>query len=304
MNKIKIPKGEYRVSITTKCNMQCVYCHNEGNKEESELSLQDIDSLLKNSVNVDLRSVRITGGEPTVHPQFTEICKLIKDKYKLQLGINTNAMDISKILPLARAGYIDRIVVGVDYFNGEISKNSPIGVPSQEVLNNVLLLNEYVPNICIATVYSDNFEDIDNLTNFCLNNRIRFKIIEIVDKQITHQTTARYLNLKNYIASKYGLELRTGDEYHAQDQGFKNGRRVVSFYNSLHRLHDCKHCNNVNLRLNSKGEFSNCLMGGKKSMDFRIGNPQQNIENALCSLLKIDKQDLIEQSNESEEELI
>lgn len=293
MNKIKIPKGEYRLSITSACNMKCVYCHNEGNTEFSQLSIKDIDSLISNSVNVDLHSIRLTGGEPTVHPQFIEICKLIKQKYNLKLGVNTNGMDISKILPLAQCGYIDRIVVGLDYFNGNVSKNSPVGVSSQTVLNNILTLQQYCPDICIATVYSDNFSDIDSLTNFCLNNGIRFKIIEVVDKEITNKTSEKYLNLKNYIAKKYNLELRTSDEYHAQDQGFKDGKRVVSFYNSLHKLHDCKHCNKVNLRISSKGEFSNCLMGGKKSVDFRVGNPQQNIENALIELfnLQVQKQE-------------
>ena len=29
---LQLPKNEYRISITSGCNMKCVYCHNEGNK--------------------------------------------------------------------------------------------------------------------------------------------------------------------------------------------------------------------------------------------------------------------------------
>ena len=65
-----------------------------------------------------------------------------------------------------------------------------------------------------------------------------------------------------------------------------NGKRVASFYHSLHRLHKCDQCKNVNLRLSSDGEFRNCLMGGKKSEDFRKGdNIKKNIEQALEDLL-------------------
>ena len=288
MNKIQIPKNEYRISITSACNMKCVYCHNEGNKEFASLSLQDIDLLLASSENVDLKSVRLTGGEPTIHPDFIEICRLIKEKYGLQLGVNTNAMNISKMMPLLQAGYIDRIVVGVDYFDGEVSKNSPVGAPSRQVLDNVLSMKQYCDNVCIATVYSDNFEDIDKLTEICIKHGIRIKILEVVENQFAENTTKKYSDLRKYIAEKYDLELKSGSEYFTQQQGFKDGKRVVSFYHSLHRLHNCEQCKKVNLRISAKGEFRNCLMGGIKSSDYRVGNAKENIEKALTSLLNLD----------------
>ena len=39
---LQLPKNEYRISITSGCNMKCVYCHNEGNKVINELSKDDI----------------------------------------------------------------------------------------------------------------------------------------------------------------------------------------------------------------------------------------------------------------------
>lgn len=64
---MEIPNNEYRISITSKCNMKCIYCHNEGNEHRSELSIDDIRTLINNSYGFNLHSIRLTGGEPLIH---------------------------------------------------------------------------------------------------------------------------------------------------------------------------------------------------------------------------------------------
>lgn len=45
---MELPQNSYRVSIISSCNMQCEYCHNEGNKVKSMLTKEDIELLVKN----------------------------------------------------------------------------------------------------------------------------------------------------------------------------------------------------------------------------------------------------------------
>ena len=182
-------KGQFRISITSNCNMKCVYCHNEGNNCTSILTIDDIKTILNNSYGIGLNEIRLTGGDPLVHPQIFEICKLIKEKYKLNISINTNCILIDKLLNLILNGFISRVVVGLDYIDGKISKNSPIGVSSKEILDNILKIKNTGVDVSISTVYNNNYNDIEKIVKWGLKNKIRIKIIEIEKmkyRQILH----------------------------------------------------------------------------------------------------------------------
>ena len=71
---LQLPKNEYRISITSGCNMKCVYCHNEGNHVINQLSKDDVENLIKSSYDLGLEQVRITGGEPLIHKEIFDIC--------------------------------------------------------------------------------------------------------------------------------------------------------------------------------------------------------------------------------------
>ena len=133
---LQLPKNEYRISITSGCNMKCVYCHNEGNKVINQLSKDDIEELIKNSYDLGLEQVRLTGGEPLIHKEIFDICQMLAEKYHLKVGINTNIIEIDKLMYMIEKGWIYRVVVGLDYFDAPISKQSPIGISSKQALEN------------------------------------------------------------------------------------------------------------------------------------------------------------------------
>ena len=122
---LQLPKNEYRISITSGCNMKCVYCHNEGNHVINQLSKDDIEELIKNSYDLQLEQVRITGGEPLIHKDILEIVQMLAEKYHLKVGINTNIIEIEKLMYMIEKGWIYRVVAGIDYFDAPISKQSP-----------------------------------------------------------------------------------------------------------------------------------------------------------------------------------
>lgn len=92
------------IDITTACNHYCHHCIdldllNNGRK----LSLQCIRTLVDNLVDRGLKSVIVIGGgEPTVHPQFSDIVAYLKSK-NLRIGIVSNGVrpqELEKVAPL------------------------------------------------------------------------------------------------------------------------------------------------------------------------------------------------------------
>lgn len=60
MKKLEIPRNQYRMSIISSCNMKCVYCHNEGNNSINMLKIENIEKIIKDSLDYGLKAIRLT----------------------------------------------------------------------------------------------------------------------------------------------------------------------------------------------------------------------------------------------------
>ena len=257
-----IPRDEYRISITPYCNMKCVYCHNEGNFSKEVLDKQDIEKLIKNSQDLNLKSVRLTGGEPLIHPQIREICEMLSKKYALKVGINTNCIEINKLLTIINDGNIDRVVVGIDYFNNKVSKNSPVGESSQKILNNILQLKRKGCDISIASVYFGDDENKLKLIDWAIKNGIRIKIIEQVLQIKDEQITNEYNKFKNKVIKKYGEKVYV-DEFNELNICISN-KKMITFFHSHCAANECDICKKIHIRIAADGSINQCLYGSEK----------------------------------------
>ncbi|MBK8557000.1 MAG: radical SAM protein [Lewinellaceae bacterium] len=99
------------VEVTDRCNLACPTCYAESAPHHGRhRTLEEIEHMLDlvvaNEGQPDV--VQISGGEPTVHPQFFEILDLAKTKPIRHLMLNTNGIRIAKDPAFADrlAGYL------------------------------------------------------------------------------------------------------------------------------------------------------------------------------------------------------
>lgn len=258
--------------------MKCIYCHNEGNITHSKLSLEQIEQIIKESYDLNLKEIRLTGGDPLTHPNIIEICEMI-NRYGIKVSINTNCILIDKLLLLVKRNLISRVVVGLDYYDGKISKNSPIGVSSKQILKNILALKNIGCDVSISTVFSNNYDDIDKLVNWCIINKIRIKIIEEEKNEIAETSNEDYLKMQFNIIKKYNLKVET-DELN-EINGYIDDLKVVSFFYSFCRQRRCDLCRKIQLRITSNGTAKNCLYYNNNDVNLFEGNINSNIKKYL-----------------------
>jgi len=82
------------VEITNQCNLKCPVCYADSGKEEY-LSLDSVDRILDffvESEDGDAEILQISGGEPTLHPDFFEIIDLAMSKNIRYVMVNTNGL--------------------------------------------------------------------------------------------------------------------------------------------------------------------------------------------------------------------
>jgi len=98
------------VEITDRCNLQCPTCYamsspHYGRHRTVEEVEKMLDIIVANEGEPDV--VQISGGEPTIHPDFFAIMDIAKTKPIKHLMLNTNGIRIAKDIEFAKqlAGY-------------------------------------------------------------------------------------------------------------------------------------------------------------------------------------------------------
>ena len=98
------------IEITDRCNLSCPTCYamsspHYGNHRTVAEVERMLDIIVRNEGQPDV--VQISGGEPTIHPQFFEILDIAKKKPIKHLMVNTNGVRIASDMAFTQklAGY-------------------------------------------------------------------------------------------------------------------------------------------------------------------------------------------------------
>ena len=107
---------DLRISVTDRCNFRCTYCMPaEGLAwlpKDEILSFEELTRLLELFVRLGVRSLKVTGGEPTVRADLPRLVRMFREVGPdLDISITTNGLLLDTLAaPLADAG-MDRVTV-------------------------------------------------------------------------------------------------------------------------------------------------------------------------------------------------
>jgi len=110
---------DLRLSVTDRCNFRCTYCMPaEGLKwlpKDEILTFEELARLLRLFVRLGVRSVKVTGGEPTVRADLPTLIRMLREVAPdVDLSMTTNGVLLDRLAgPLAEAG-LDRVTVSCD----------------------------------------------------------------------------------------------------------------------------------------------------------------------------------------------
>lgn len=107
-----------RVSLTDRCNLRCVYCMPQRIAFSPSASLMrdtELFRLMRLFAELGFTKIRLTGGEPTLHPRITEIVRYIAHLPGVfEVSMTTNGTRLEELAgPLAAAG-LKRVNISLD----------------------------------------------------------------------------------------------------------------------------------------------------------------------------------------------
>ena len=101
------------VEVTDGCNLRCPTCYAKSGPEGDHRSLNTVEAMLDRAVSNEIEPdiVQISGGEPTIHPQFWEIMDAAKQRPIKYLMVNTNGIRIAE-----EEGFAERLATYLPSF--------------------------------------------------------------------------------------------------------------------------------------------------------------------------------------------
>ncbi len=129
MEKLIDPFGRtinyLRLSITEHCNLNCFYCRSEPEgcravTKDKILTAEECLNIAEAAVELGMTRIRLTGGEPLVHPDITDIIfRLSRIDGLKDLSLTTNGVFLETMaFKLAEAG-LDRVNISLDSLDEE-----------------------------------------------------------------------------------------------------------------------------------------------------------------------------------------
>ena len=268
-----------RVSVTDRCDLRCVYCMKEKMQflpKKEILTLEEIERLCDNFIELGVEKIRITGGEPLVRNDIIKLIEKLNHKKNdtslKEITLTTNGTLLKKYAKQLKLNGIDRINLSLDTINpdkyNKITRFGNIKKVFQGI--DEALQNNIKIKINTVVIKNFNEDEIEKLINWTNNKKLDLTFIEVMpmeetdisrDYQFVSLTeTFDKLNTKyKFIKSDY----KTGGpaRYYTSDLLSSKIGFISPLTNNF-----CSSCNRV--RISSTGKLFMCL-GQNDYVDFR-----------------------------------
>lgn len=267
-----------RLSVTDRCDLRCQYCMSEDMTfvpRTQLLTLEEIHYIAETYVELGVKKIRITGGEPLVRKNILSLFQNLGQLEDLEdLTMTTNGSQLSRFAEPLKAAGVTRINISLDtlkpdLFN-EITRVGKIEKTLQGIQSAIDCGFDKI-KINSVILKDRNHHEIIDLLNFAIERKIDISFIENMPLGITgeHSHSGTYYSSDEILQdlSEYQLipttEHTAGPARYYRMNDYPDTR--VGFI-SPHSHNFCDSCNRV--RLTAEGLLLLCL-GQEHSMDLK-----------------------------------
>ena len=266
------PLTNFRISVTQECNLECFYCHKEGQYYAStQMEPMEIARITGIATDFGVRNVKITGGEPLLREDLSEIVYLIhqlSNVEEVSLVTNARLLTSKRALDLKKSG-LARVNISLPSILPETYRRvtggnlcdaiSGVRAAIQAGLNPV--------KINMVVVHGVNENEINAMISFSGNCGITLQLIELEPVNIDRESYNRYHH--SLEAIERDLATRSTK---VESRPFMQGRRIytlegarVEIVKPVENTSFCMQCTRI--RLTSDGKLKPCLMRNDNLVD-------------------------------------
>ena len=269
-----------RVSVTDRCDFRCVYCMSENMTflpKKEILTLEELDRACTAFINLGVRKLRITGGEPLVRrgimSLFESISRHLENGRLKELTLTTNGSQLARYAEQLAACGVRRVNVSLDTLVPEKFADITRWGRLNQVMAGIDAAKKAGLRIKINTVALKGFNDVElfDIVDWCNSMDMDLTFIEVMPMGDigNEERLDRYWSLESVraqLARMYTVtettEYSGGPARYARLE--ETGQKIGFITPLSHNF--CESCNRV--RLTCTGELFMCL-GQEDKADLR-----------------------------------
>ncbi|AKH97948.1 GTP 3',8-cyclase MoaA [Halanaeroarchaeum sulfurireducens] len=285
--------SQVRVSLTDRCNFDCIYCHNEGLGDtrgpmaprEDELSADAVIRFLEVAAEFDVEKVKFTGGEPMLREDLEEIVRRTPDA--ITPSLTTNGTYLPERADALRAAGLERVNVSQDALDPAAFREITKSGAYNEVIEGVKAAVEadLTPVKLNMVVFDRTVEHVPEMVDYVAeNDGLRLQLIEYMPELVERPEWAIDIDrVHDWLAERADrVEVR---EMHHRNRYYVNGG-MVEIVDPVENEDFCANCHRV--RVTPDGKLKGCLnrtddlrsMGGLSKDEIRTAF-RETVENRV-----------------------
>ena len=255
-----------RITLTNRCNVNCLYCHHDGMvKSEDEMTADELYTICRVAKNIGVKKIRLSGGEPLLKTDIIETVEKIASLGFKDISMTTNGILLEKYAEDLKKAGLDRVNVSLDTLDREtyemITKKDYLEDAKKGILKAVEV-GFYPVKINMVIMKDINQDDIDEMFQFCKQHGIVLQLIELIESENCDEdkfsTDYHYSldNIENELAD-------IADDVH--ERKFMQGRKKyyidggeIEVVKPVDNAKFCANCSR--LRITPDGKIKPCLL--------------------------------------------
>jgi len=264
-----------RISVTQRCNLQCFYCHKEGqNSCKGEMCLAEIEKIVEIGSKLGIEKLKLTGGEPLLRDDICEIVQCASD-YTKDISMTTNGILLDRYASDLRDAGLHRVNISLDVLDAEKYEVITGRDCLQQVINGIeaAIANNLTPvKLNVVVMKGINDHGIEEMIHFAGEKGTILQLIEL-------ETDGGCKSGKLYEKYHYDFvpieeKLKRGAirveerKLHRRRKYFiENGSNVteVEVVKPMHNTTFCENCTRI--RVTSDGKLKPCLLRNDNLVD-------------------------------------
>lgn len=275
-----------RISVTQQCNLDCFYCHHEGENGGKEsnglMSLREIDKIAEIGSRVGIKKVKITGGEPLMRKDIVDIVRSCAG-YMKEVSMTTNGVLLKGYARELKAAGLKRVNVSFDAFDCETFRSITRSDAFLEVGEGVKAAIEWgLSPVKLNMVVLSGINDKDLHTAIDYASGLG-TILQLIEFETSREDTGGEL-FRTYHRPLHELEEQLrGRAIDIRERAMhrrrkyilhseNNGKAEVEVVRGMHNSKFCRNC--TRLRVTSEGFLKPCLLRDDNYVD--IAGPMRS----------------------------
>ena len=262
-----------RISITNRCNVNCIYCHHDGMLDSSsEMTPDEIYEICRIAKKLGVEKIRLSGGEPLVRPDIVDIVEKVNSLDFKDISITTNGIFLDKYAQdLVDAG-LDRINVSLDTLDEETYQMIVGKNVLQRVKDGIVKSCEvgmYPVKINMVVMNNINNDEIMDMFEFTKEHGVILQLIEIIesescdDNDFNSQYHYPLAEFEKYLA-EIADEVKVRPFMQDRKKYFIDGGEIEVVH-PVDNTNFCKNC--TRLRITPEGKIKPCLLRNDNLVD-------------------------------------